>query len=549
MNTDGSFEFGGPWKSVEELQRAYPSIGDVALDIRRECVRSPLYLGHSIIQHDRKALLANPCEGHRRAEKAMVEQRNFLLLLPRGHLKTTVVDEIGTIWQLLRYPNDRILLMQASLENAKAIAGQVRQHFMVNPKLRYFFPEYAMNGKDEEGNILKFSVPCKRVVTREESVEIGTPGASLSGRHYDVIAASDLMNEQTTPPPCGNATAEEMMKVISWYATVDGLLESKMVNPRAHKRMDATPWHDADLSAEIETNNTNGRWEIIKYGVTRGDDGRFVAVWDEFTSEMLHEKYESPTMTPYLWAANYAMEPKAEGGAIRMEREHFKAYTEAPPGLQIAITVDPAWTDKRKRGASRSDRSAMVVSGVAPGSGRLYVLDILAGRWGPKELVEAVFAKAEYWKPSWVGFEQDDKGLKAIWMMELQRNKRFIPYRTLKCGSKDKEQRAAPLIHLAAQWGVYVRKGVHDPLVEECVRFPVGKHDDFVDALAYRAMDVLVPFGARDEDEDEENKRRESLGSGYGGRIITADVIRRQLARAKGAGDSPWTRTMKELNR
>lgn len=322
-----------------------------------------------------------------------------------------------------------------------------------------------------------------------------------------------------------------------------------MVNPRAHKRMDATPWHDADLSAEIEANNEGGRWEIIKYGVTRDDAGKFVAVWDEFTSEMLQEKYESPTMTPYLWAANYAMEPKAEGGSIKFERDHFKAYTEAPPGLSVAITVDPAWTDKRKRGASRSDRSAIVVSGVAPGTGKLYVLDILAGRWGPQELVEAVFAKAEAWKPSWVGFEQDDKGLKAIWMMELQRNRRFIPYRTLKCGSKDKEQRAAPLIHLAAQWGVYVRKGLHDALVEECLRFPVGKHDDYVDALAYRAMDVLVPFGADMDEDSEEKRRRESLGSGFQGRIITADVIRRQLARARGSCEAPWTRTMKELNR
>lgn len=532
----GASPFGGHCMTGEEV-RARFGLTDAEIDIRARCIEDPLFLGAEVIQHDRLPLFRSPCKEHVEASRAMIDQTDFMLLLPRGHLKTTLVDEIGTIWQLLKYPNDRLLLMQASLENAKAIAGQIRHHFMRNKVLRALFPEYAIDSREEEGAVMRFSVPCKTIVTRESSVEIGTPGASLSGRHYDVIAGSDLMNEQNTPPPCGNSTVEEMEKVKAWYATADGLLETKMANPRAHKRIDGTFWSDADLYKKIIEDDRHGHWRKIVAGITRKDGGGWVPVWDLFTEEMIREKYESPTMTPALWAANYAMDPQPESGSMRFLREWIRYYEDVPKNLNVAITVDPAWTEAKKARSGKSDRSAVVVTGIDP-RGRLYVLDAVAGRWGVNELVETVFEKAMFWKPEWVGFEQDDKGLKSIWFMEMQRTKRFFIYKSLKPGTTDKVRRAAPLNNLIQHWGLYVRRGLHDALVEELLRFPVGKHDDYVDALAYRAHDVFVPH-------DESEIRKAPLPSrvapsGY----LTSDELLDGVARRERLRAEPHLRLL-----
>lgn len=481
--------YGGP-HTIVRLSASRESGGygldGIALSLREKAIADPLFLASEVLG---RTLLRKPCPEHRRAAQAIVDQKNLLLLLPRGHLKTTLVDEVGTIWQLLKYPNDRILFLQASEANAKALAGNIRAHMVRNPVFRSLFPEYAMEAADE-GNVLSFSVPCRTAISREASVEIGTPGTSLAGRHYDIIAASDLMNEQTTPPPCGSGSAEMMQKIVDWYATIDGLLESRLVSPRAHKRIDGTRFHDADLYGYIIENDKEGRFEKVVNGVERGSDGRFIPVWDSFDADMLQEKYDSPTMTESLWAANYGNNPLPPDGATTFRKEWFTTYTDLPPRehFDVAITVDPAWTEEAKN--KKSDRSAIVVSGVQHRTGHLYVLDAKAGRWTPNDLVEIVFSLVSFWNPSWVGFEQDDKGLKALFFNEMTRTGRYVNYRALKPGTKNKERRAAPLHNHAQHFHIFVRSPEHDELVGELLRFPVGKHDDYVDALAYRAFEM-----------------------------------------------------------
>lgn len=536
--------FGGPHppaKLMAPKSEGGYGLGDVAMRVRRRCVEDPLYLGAEVLSYRRLPLLRNPAWFHVAAAKSFVAQKNTMLLAPRGHLKTTVMDEIGTIWQWLRYPDDRILFVQATLDNGKKLARQVREHLTSNVPFRELFPEYAMSGMSDEGAVTSFRIPCRTAPWREGSLDVAAPGVSLSGNHYDVTAASDVMNEHSSPPPCGDGSMEEMLKIIAWYATLDGLLESHAVNPRAHKRYDGTFWHDSDLSKEIIRLDTKDTINKIVCGIKRDDAGKFIAVWDAYTSEMLQERHDSPTMTPQLWAANFAMDPLPDNGSMRFERSWVHEYDQLPSNLDVGITVDPAWTDKKKAGSQRSDRSAIVVSGVSP-TGLLYVLDIAAGRWSPDNLVEKVFELCDLWQPTWgVGFEQDDKGLKVLFETEMQRTGRNILYRSLKPGTTDKERRAAPLHRLAQKWGLWVGRG-HQALVDELLRFPVGKNDDYVDALAYRAFDVWFKV-LRDVVAP---KPMLTVVPGSTPRTA-AEVIRRHIQRSKERHMKPWAQTVRQL--
>lgn len=491
--------FGGP-HSAEVLtgspDRLFPGnvrgfgLGTVAMEVRRKCLADPLYLGVNVLSYGRsdRYFFADPTEEHKRCAKAIVEQRNFLLLMPRNHGKTTLADEYGTVWQLLKYPNDRILFGQASIDNAKGLSGQVRGHFVSNRVLRELFPEYAMDSSDEAGNIMSWSVPCRTAITREKSLELGTPETNLAGRHYDVICASDIMNEQTTPPPTGVGTIELMLKQVSWYGNTPFLLDS--ANPRAHRRIDGTRYHDADLYGEILKNPD---FEHIVCGIADDAEGLPIPIWSKVSRKKLLEIRNSPSMTAAKWASQMRNDPLPPQDSTSFRDEWFEEYdlADRPAQMDIAITVDPAFTKQDKN--RNADRSALIVSGVAP-DGLLYVLAWRAGRWGPRELLETLHSLIDTWSPSWVGIESgtQTESLKEMFFEDMTRTGRFVPYRELKPKGQDKIVRAMPLLAFAEKWHIRIPRGDVE-FKSEFLRFPVGKHEDLVDALAYRAQSLYTP--------------------------------------------------------
>lgn len=249
--------FGGPY-SVEELRERH-NLDGVALEARRRCIEDPLYLASKVCSRLWQVnLMDRPSSAHREVAEAMVAQESIMYVDARGTAKTTLLDEVGGVHQLLSYPDDSLLFLQASGSNAEALISQVGNQFKFNPLMRELFPEYAMpQGGPGAGSATKFTVPCRRVRSREESVEVGTPGASLAGRHYDVIFCSDVINENTAPPPCGKSTIETMKSLVAWYAQTDGLLKGREVNPRAHKRLDC-------LTGDTPVLMADGSWKPIR---------------------------------------------------------------------------------------------------------------------------------------------------------------------------------------------------------------------------------------------------------------------------------------------
>lgn len=506
-------------------------LGDDAMAMRMLAVRDPLYLASEVLGN---TLLGNPSVNHRRVADLIMEQRSFVYLDHRGSFKTTLVDETGTISEWLRYPNYRQLFLQASLDLGKKLAGQVRRHLREGKTFRAIFPEYAIDTADEAGQIMSFSVPCKNSNTREASLTIGTPDTSLSMQHFDVIRGSDVSNETNNPPPCGKGTVEEAVKIQNWVATTDGLLESKVVNPEAHRTWDGTRWSEVDLWGYLIENDKRDRLVKVISGVTINTEGKFVSTVPGFTHEILQEIRDQPTMSASMWSANYLNSPLVGEGAMQFREGWFHDYEEAPKGLDIAITVDPAWTEQDKN--PEADRSAVVVSGVSA-EGHLYVLTYRVGRWSPSQLLDTIYNLMSVWDPSWVGIEG---GTQSVSLIETFRNEclrafPMVPFRELTPKGKNKLVRVVPLHTHAEKRGIYVKRAEHDELVQEFLRFPGGKFKDLVDALAYRAQDLYIPgalgsLGLRDP-------RRQANPRG----LMTGDDVFKILARGnRVATQLPW---------
>jgi predicted phage terminase large subunit-like protein len=180
---------------------------------------------------------------------------------------------------------------------------------------------------------------------------------------------------------------------------------------------------------------------------------------------------------------------------------------------------------------------------------RLYVLDILEGKWKPGDLVEKVFDVCGFWKPQWVGIEDIGAGLaiESMFISEMQRTDRRIPYRKIKMPGinrvSSKESRMAPLHAHAQHYGIWVHEdGRHEALVEELLRFGVAEHEDLADALGMRGVDLYswTPADVKQE--------KPELTYVPGRMPITGkDVIRRAQARVKGRRDAPWKRVQRQI--
>jgi predicted phage terminase large subunit-like protein len=134
----------------------------------------------------------------------------------------------------------------------------------------------------------------------------------------------------------------------------------------------------------------------------------------------------------------------------------------------------------------RADYSAIVTVAIGP-EDETYVLEAKRGRWNPLELINEIFSTHIRFKPSRIaietfGFQQT---LKFFLTEEMRRRSHYLPmFETPHESGRSKEARIMSLQPRIQYCKFYVKRDMVD-LVDELMRFPKGKHDDVIDALAY----------------------------------------------------------------
>jgi len=163
-----------------------------------------------------------------------------------------------------------------------------------------------------------------------------------------------------------------------------------------------------------------------------------------------------------------------DAAGARIKREWLR-YGDCPEGLPTYIGVDLAISTK-----TESDYTAAVVVSRAD-DGTIYVRDtsrIRADFAGVLRFIEAMAAK---WEPQLIGIEQVQ--YQAAVVQELLRRTK-LPIRGIR-PDRDKVTRFAPLEARYEQSQVMHCQGLPAYFEDELLSFPVGRHDDVVDALAY----------------------------------------------------------------
>jgi predicted phage terminase large subunit-like protein len=163
-----------------------------------------------------------------------------------------------------------------------------------------------------------------------------------------------------------------------------------------------------------------------------------------------------------------------DAAGARIKREWLR-YGDCSEGLPTYIGVDLAISTK-----SEADYTGVAV--VSRGDdGTIYVRDINRTRADFASVLRFIEAMAEKWNPSMIGIEQVQ--YQAAVVQELLRRTK-LPIRGIR-PDRDKVTRFAPLEARYEQSQVMHCQGLPAYFEDELLSFPVGRHDDVVDALAY----------------------------------------------------------------
>lgn len=422
--------------------------------------------------------------------------RNFSLwLIPRGHLKTTLWTEGGTLWDLVNNADQRYLVTNAKLENASAILANIRSYTLGKEIFRWLFPEYCLDlaprhlrdrCRDTHERI---DFPCSIYAGRKEgNIQVMAVEASLVSRHYDVMVFDDPVNDV-------NAQTKLLRdKVYTWYKNSLQLRHS----PRESRvRLIGTRWHFDDLySRLIKEENTRRenqtlagkkvkpRYYMYVRKVKESDaQGVEKPIWPERYTDDVIAGIKSEVGS-YVFSCQFQNNPLPDEAAIfKFQDIQFIDEMAIPDNVVNFCAVDLAYEDSVERG----DFTCITVASF-DSDGKMYVREIIRDKIFPLQLVEHIGRMVKRWKVKRVGVETTafQSTIYKFNKAESFKTGINIPWVELKRGRTAKKKRILALQPRVERKDFYVQAGIPNQewLIDEMTTYDKGAHDDILDTLA-----------------------------------------------------------------
>jgi predicted phage terminase large subunit-like protein len=202
--------------------------------------------------------------------------------------------------------------------------------------------------------------------------------------------------------------------------------------------------------------------------------------------------FQTETGNYVIWGymsknCQYMLSPVDDSSSI-FKKNDIQYYAELPKLVAKYITIDLAISQRET-----ADYFVCMVTGVTEDK-KLYVVDYTRCRCLPKQQIDIIFETFEKHRElvKSVGIETVayQKALLYLIKDEMRRRGIYMPLQELKADT-DKIRRAQSLQPLFENHEVFIRLN-HKELEQELLEFPVGVHDDTVDALAY-VLQLLKP--------------------------------------------------------
>ncbi len=428
---------------------------------------------------------------HKQLQRFLSRRRKALIEMPRDHGKSLQICA-RVVWELGRNPGLRIKVVCAT-EGIAAERGRfIRDTIANNWLVRAVFPNLRPG---EPWSETRFTIERPADVIGPSVTALGV-GAGLTGTRADLLICDDIVDVKSM------ASRAERQRAKAFFR--DNLMN--LLEPDGRCWCLFTPWHIDDLNAELKR---NGAYATMRRAVT----GAMASPWPErWTRRLLEERRaeigaasfargyrlaalsEEETPIRREWIQFWDVVPALRAGTGAEVPSRSAGTTE-----RIVLSIDPAVSED-----ARADASALVVLGQTS-SNEIRCLEAIARRMRMPELVKLIDEFDRRWDPEAILFESNAafKGIEDL----LVRHARFGPKIRGIAQSRSKAARVEAF-SVQVQNGTFRLKGLAEPphpgplprsggegdvgrvdpgqqaLFDEMTTFPVGEHDDLLDAAA-----------------------------------------------------------------
>ncbi len=398
-----------------------------------------------------------------------------LQLAPRGFGKSIILTITRSVFEIIRNPNIRILIASNTQLQAEVFLREIKFHLEHNPRVLEYFGSFASTDKWDTREII---VGPRTSPAKESTITCVGVGGPVASRHYDLILADDLVDEE-------NARTETQRDKVQtwWYKTLVPCCE-----PDGRIYVVGTRYHHLDLYGHLIRNEYADKHQIIPAIYPDGS-----TPWPEkFSLEWLEERKRQAGSI--IFNAQYQNDTSLMKGHIFKE-EWLKYYDAEPEwdDMDFFVGCDPAAT-RRDAALSQSKADSdwwTIVVGARrwdknewkPAS-PIYLKEVWRGRCTKEEYLNKLRAVNDHYKPLSVNIENV-----AAQEYLAQDAERFMPVRRVD-RTTDKIARAywlqayfengqvmLPNKHLVGDYSVW------QALIDELLLFPQADHDDLFDGL------------------------------------------------------------------
>lgn len=401
-----------------------------------------------------------------------------IVSMPPRHGKSELVSRWGCVWAFDCRPDLNLILASYGADLAEGWSRKVRDTLAEGELAATVAPgasRAALWSTSQGGQCLATGV-----------------GGAMTGHGGDLVIIDDpLKNREEADSPARRE------KVWDWWTST----VYTRLSPDASVILVMTRWHHDDLAGRLLEQDRQGigeGWEVLELPALAREDepdplGRQPgeALWPErFSTERLLRTRRA--IGERDWSALYDQRPTASGAGFFPPAKEWARYRERPPATWFqAITVS---IDTKLKDGPKTDPLSVLIWGKEPGADRYWMLDelnIRTGWFGMADRLRALLAT--YPTPSDIIVE--DKALGPA-LIELLRRERLAPSVLEYRPTASKEARATVAgRYVEAGALVYPAREIAPWIVDyerELEQFPVGRHDDRVDATSQLAITALV---------------------------------------------------------
>ena len=420
------------------------------------------------------------------------EITRLIVNMPPRHSKSELASYLMPAWFLGRNPKLKIIQATHNTELAVRFGRKVRD-LIDSEQYGHIFPDTDLKADSKAAGRWETSAGG-------EYFAAGV-GAAVTGRGADLFIIDDPHSEQ-------DAMSEgRLEEAYEWYTSGP----RQRLQPGGKIIVVMTRWGLRDLTGRLikaqGSDVLSDQWEVVEFPAILPSEN---PLWPEFwkKDDLLKVKASLPVQK---WGAQWQQQPTAEEGAIvKKERWRIWKKEDIPEVNYIIQSYDTAFSKKES-----ADYSAITTWGVfrseETGADNIILMDACRDRWNFPELKEKALEENEYWQPDMMIVEAKASGLPLT--DELRRAGIPIMNYTPSKG-RDKVTRmhtVAPLFEAGMVWAP--EKHFADEVIDECMAFPNGEHDDYVDSMTMALIRFrqggFISLNGEEDDTDYYRPKRE----------------------------------------